>query len=118
MTGAAYSSVLAGMRTIAAEEGWRSLYRGLGVSCIKQAPQTGARLRPCTHSGTQHLSIGGIWFWGMCTASSCRPSLLISCTAACTSLASIGAIVVDHKALLLPGITLWAYDSAKNLMKV
>lgn len=84
MAGAAYPSVLAAMRTIAAEEGWRSLYRGLGVSCIKQAPQTGARLRLCTHSGTQRLSIGGIWFWGMCTASSCRPSLLSSCTAART----------------------------------
>jgi Mitochondrial carrier protein len=42
MAGAAQGSVLAAMRTIAAEEGWMALYRGLGVSCIKQAPQTGA----------------------------------------------------------------------------
>ena len=25
-------------------QGWRALYRGLGVSCIKQAPQTGITL--------------------------------------------------------------------------
>jgi Mitochondrial carrier protein len=41
MAGAVHTSVLAAMRTIAAEEGWMALYRGLGVSCIKQAPQTG-----------------------------------------------------------------------------
>lgn len=44
MAGAGYSSVLVAIQTIAAEEGWRSLYRGLGVSLIKQAPQTGITL--------------------------------------------------------------------------
>lgn len=52
MAGAVHTSVLAAMRTIAAEEGWMALYRGLGVSCIKQAPQTGER-----RSRKQHRSM-------------------------------------------------------------
>jgi len=44
MAGAPYNSVIEALTTIAHKEGWPALYRGLGVSCIKQAPQTGLTL--------------------------------------------------------------------------
>lgn len=60
MAGASYPSVLAAMRTIAAEEGWRSLYRGLGVSCIKQAPQTGGPAHVLTCSLGEHCRVATV----------------------------------------------------------
>lgn len=44
MAGATYPGVTAAVTSIAQQEGWQALYRGLGVSCIKQAPQTGLTL--------------------------------------------------------------------------
>lgn len=185
MAGAAYPSVLAAVRTIAAEEGWRALYRGLGVSCIKQAPQTGAefplllfvlllhpavRGRRCLYRGLgascikqaprtgagSHVCIAVCLPWlKQTTQTGASRYVLVSVTCCCRSrlqlvtcrpemstpcwrcLLPSGAKGVRRSSLQsarspyssqwslcslrmvpLAGITLWAYDSAKNLLRV